>query len=485
MDRPEGEIGIVGLGVMGRNLLLNVADHGLPAAGYDVDAAKVQMLLSQSAGRDIRGAGSLAELTGLLRKPRVVMLLVPAGPPVDAVLHDLLPHLEPGDVLIDGGNSHFRDTDRRAKNLAERGFEYLGVGISGGEEGARHGPSIMPGGPPEAYRRVRPILEAIAAKVQGEPCVAYLGPGSAGHYVKMVHNGIEYGLMRLISETYHLMKQGLGLTNDELATVYDQWNRSELNAYLIEITAHIFRKVDEKTGKRLIDVILDEARQKGTGMWTSEDALALQVPVLGIDVAVAMREMSVLKDEREAASRILLILPPKFRGDRKTMLSQLRNALYSAMIITYAQGMAQLRRASEVYGYHLKLEDVAHIWRGGCIIRAALLEAIRRAYHVRPDLLNLLVDRHLAKEVLARQEDLRAVVSSAAELAIPAAGLMVSLAYFDSYRSAWLPDNLTEAQRDYFGAHTYERVDEKGSFHTEWVDSQPAAAALSPVSPML
>jgi 6-phosphogluconate dehydrogenase len=298
----------------------------------------------------------------------------------------------------------------------------------------------------------------------------------------MVHNGIEYGLMRLISETYHLMRQGLGLTNDELAATYDEWNRCELSAYLIEITANIFRKVDEKSGKRLIDVILDEARQKGTGMWTSEDALALQVPVLGIDVAVAMRDMSVLKDQREAASRVLVIPPRTFQGDRQAMLRQIGNALYTAMIITYAQGMAQLRRASEVYGYRLNLEDVARIWRGGCIIRAALLEDIRAAYGARPDLPNLLVDPRLAKEILSRQEDLRAVVRCAADLAVPAPGLMVSLAYFDSYRSAWLPDNLTEAQRDYFGAHTYERLDEKGSFHTEWVDGQETVAAAPPVA---
>lgn len=482
MDKPKCEIGIVGLGVMGRNLLLNVADHGFRAVGYDVDKSKVQTLLSEADSSNVRGAASPEELAGQLRKPRAVMLLVPAGSPVDAAIHDLLPHLEPDDVLIDGGNSHFIDTDRRAKELAKQQIQYLGVGISGGEYGARHGPSIMPGGPLEGYRRVRPILETIAAKVNGDPCVAYLGPGSAGHYVKMLHNGIEYGLMRLIAETYHLMKQGLGLSNDELATVYDQWDRSELNSYLIEITANIFRKVDEATGKHLIDVILDETRQKGTGIWTSEDALALQVPVLSIDVAVAMREMSVLKSEREVASRILVTPSRTFQGDRRAMLAQTRNALYTTMIITYAQGMAQLRRASEVYGYHLNLEDVARIWRGGCIIRSAILDKIRMAYRIRADLPNLLIDRHLADEILVRQDDLRIVVRHAAELAIPVPGLMVSLAYFDSYRSEWLPANLTEAQRDYFGAHTYERVDVKGSFHTQWIDDEHPAAVSSPAS---
>ena len=274
---------------MGRNLLLNVADHGFAAAGYDLDVAKVQALQAEAGARNVQGAGSLAELAGGLQTPRAVMMLVPAGQPVDTVIRDLAPHLGAGDVLIDGGNSHFKDTDRRATELAERGVQYLGVGISGGERGARFGPSIMPGGPLQAYRRVEPMFKAIAAKVRGEPCVAYLGPGSAGHYVKMVHNGIEYGLMRLISEAYHLMKQGLGLDNDQLAEVYQQWNQGELNAYLIEITAHIFRQTDDKSGARLIDVILDEARQKGTGTWTSEDALALHVPSLSIDVAVAMR----------------------------------------------------------------------------------------------------------------------------------------------------------------------------------------------------
>ena len=320
------------------------------------------------------------------------------------------------------------------------------------------------------------MLEAVAAKVRGEPCVAHLGPGSAGHYVKMVHNGIEYGLMRLISETYHLMKQGLGLDNDELAAVYDEWNQGELAAYLLEITADIFRKVDDKSGNRLIDVILDESLQKGTGMWTSEDAMTLHVPVLGIDVAVGMREMSVMKDEREAASRILAIPPRAFQGDRHALLDRLRDALYAAMLITYAQGMAQLRRASDAYGYHLRLEDVARIWRGGCIIRAAMLEDIRAAYRARADLPNLLVDPHLAEMILARQAALRAVVQTLAELAISAPGLMVSLAYFDGYRSAWSPANLTEAQRDYFGAHGYQRVDAPGTFHTHWSEAREVAS---------
>ena len=352
--------------------------------------------------------------------------------------------------------------------VAAKGIRCLGVGISGGEQGARHGPSIMPGGPLEAYERVRAVFEAAAAKAAGEPCVAWLGPGSAGHYVKMVHNGIEYGLMRLIAETYDLMKRGLGLTDDELAATYDSWNQRELNSYLVEITASIFRQADERTGKPLVEMILDETRQKGTGMWTSQDAMELQVPVPTIDLAVTMRHLSTLKSERVAASRVFSRPVRPFQGDRNAFLKQLENALFAAMLMTYAQGMAQLRRAADAYGYHLRLDEVARIWRGGCIIRAALLERIREAFRTRPDLPNLLVDPGVAAEVNSRQDDLRSVVEAAAGRGIPAPGLMVSLAYFDSYRSAWLPANLMEAQRDYFGAHTYQRVDVPGVFHTEW-----------------
>jgi 6-phosphogluconate dehydrogenase len=326
----------------------------------------------------------------------------------------------------------------------------------------------MPGGPREAYERLRPIFEAVAAHVDGIPCVTYLGPGSAGHYVKMVHNGIEYGLMQLIAESYDLMKRGLGLSDDELAGVYAGWNESELNAYLMEITAHIFTFVDEKTRKRLIDVILDEARQKGTGMWASQDAMDIQVPTSVIDAAVAARNLSALKNEREAASRALMIQASHFQGDRAATLAQLKSAMYTAMIITYAQGMAQLLAATKVYDYGLAMEDVARIWRGGCIIRAALLEDIRSVYHAHPDLSNLLNDEHLGQVVLAGQKDLRTVIGLAVNLGLPIPCLMASLAYFDSYRSAWLPANLIQAQRDDFGAHTYERVDAKGVFHTRW-----------------
>ncbi len=468
MAKQNYEIGMVGLGVMGRNLVLNIADHGYSVSGYDKDLSKVQELQTEAGSRAIHAAQSLEEFVSVLSAPRVVMMLVPAGQVVDTVIHELIPKLESGDLIIDAGNSHFKDTDVRAKALAEKGILYMGVGVSGGEEGARHGPSLMPGGPQEAYERVRPILEAVAAHVAGEPCVTYLGPGSAGHYVKMVHNGIEYGLMQVIAESYDLMKRGLGLSDEALSDVYSRWNDGELNAYLIEITSHIFRKVDQRTGKPLLDVILDEASQNGTGMWTSQDAMDIQVPTSVIDAAVAMRNLSALKSERETASETLKVPIPRFEGDQAALLTQLKGAVYASMIITYAQGMAQLRVASQVYDYHLNLEDVARIWRGGCIIRAALLEDIRAAFHANPDLLNLLNDDHLSQAVLSTQDDLRAVVGLAAKLGLPIPGLMASLAYFDGYRSAWLPANLIQAQRDDFGAHTYERVDARGTFHTDW-----------------
>ncbi len=468
LSQQRSEIGMVGLGVMGRNLLLNMADHGFSVAGYDKDAGKVEALRQESKERDVRGAADIKEFVALLRRPRAVMMLVPAGAPVDSVIKDLLPHLQPGDLIIDGGNSYFKDTNLRARTLAGKGLQFLGVGVSGGEEGARHGPSIMPGGPKEAYQRVRPVFEAAAAKAGGDPCVAWLGPGSAGHFVKMVHNGIEYGVMQLIAETYDLMKRGLGLNDDELHNVYKSWNQGELNSYLVEITSHIFGRVDEKTGKRLVDEILDAAKQKGTGMWTSQSAMELQVPIPTIDVAVAMRNLSVLENQRQQAGAVFGQPGRRFKGGRENFLIQLARALYAGMIITYAQGMAVLTAASVAYGYRLDLETVARIWRGGCIIRAALLEDIRAAYRSQAGLPNLLLDGALSAKVKAREDDLRGVVSTAARLGLPALGFMMALGYLDGYRSPWLPANLIQAQRDYFGAHTYERTDAKGTFHTEW-----------------
>jgi 6-phosphogluconate dehydrogenase len=471
MENQKYDIGMVGLGVMGRNLVLNIADHGFSVVGLDKNPKQVQALEKEADGRKVHGVEDIEAFIKYLKKPRAVMMLVPAGPPVDSVIQDLIPHLEPGDLIIDGGNSHFTDTDVRAKALKERELLYMGMGISGGEHGARFGPSMMPGGPKAAYDRVKPILDAAAAKVGGEPCVTYLGSGSAGHYVKMVHNGIEYGVMQLIAESYDLMKRGLGLSDEKLGEIFKGWNEGELRGYLMEITGNIFQETDAETAKYLIDVILDEAKQKGTGMWTSQDAMEIQVPLMTIDVAVAMRNLSALKDEREAASQMFTGPDPTFEGAQTSFISQLRDALYAAMVLTYAQGMNQLYVAAQKYGYEYLLEDVARIWRGGCIIRADLLEIIRSAYQNRPHLSNLLLDENLGEMVEDRQEDLRKVVRTAASLGIPAPGFMTSLAYFDGYRSEWLPANLIQAQRDYFGAHTYERVDEKGVFHTQWTES--------------
>lgn len=467
-EAKQCAIGMVGLGVMGRNLLLNMADHGFSVAGYDVDKEKVESLRTEAKEHHVYAATNINEFIDLLQKPCAIMLLVPAGRAVDSVINELLPHLQAGDLIIDAGNSHFTDTDIRALDLQKKGIQFLGVGVSGGEEGARLGPSIMPGGPKAAYEQVRSILEAVAAKVNGDPCVTYLGAGSVGHYVKMVHNGIEYGIMQLIAESYDLMKRGLGLNNDQLRDVYHAWNDSELNSYLIEITSHIFAKKDAKTGKQLLDEILAVAKQNGTGMWTSQSAMELQVPVPTIDLAVAMRDLSVLVKEREQASALYKRPIPLATVDQKTFLKQLQDALFSAMIIVYAQGMALLTVASAKYSYQLDLEAVARIWRGGCIIRAKLLEDICAAFRLNKNLPNLLLDPNLAQKIMTRQENLRQVLSTACNLGVPTPAFMVTLSYLDAYRSAWLPANLIQAQRDYFGAHSYERIDAKGTFHTEW-----------------
>jgi 6-phosphogluconate dehydrogenase len=468
MTTQHYEMGMIGLGVMGRNLVLNMADHGFPVAGYDKDEAKVKALRQEAGQRDARGAADITEFLALLRRPRAIMMLVPAGAPVDSVIKDLSPQLEMGDLIIDAGNSYFKDTDVRARNLAVKGIQFLGVGVSGGEEGARHGPSIMPGGPKEAYERVRPVLEAASAKVNDDPCVTWLGPGSAGHFVKMVHNGIEYGIMQLTAESYDLMKRGWGMNDDDVHEIYASWNKGELNGYLVEITSHIFSKQDEKTGKRLIDEILNVAQQNGTGLWTSQSAMELQVPSPTIDLAVAMRDMSVFTKEREQASGMYQRAIPRSTGDRAKFLAQLGRALFGAMITIYAQGFALMAVASAKYKYNLDLEAVARIWRGGCIIRAALLEDICAAFRVRRDLPNLLLDPNLARKVMEHQEDLRQVACQAIVSGVPAPAFMVSLGYLDAYRSAWQPANLIQAQRDYFGSHTYERIDAKGTFHTEW-----------------
>jgi len=472
MTEQKCRIGMVGLGVMGRNLLLNMAEHRFLVAGYDKDPQKVALLRTEAAGLPVKPAEDVASFAALLQTPRVVMLLVPAGPIVDNVIRDLLPYLEQGDMIIDAGNSHFTDTDLRENTLEAKGLHFCGMGVSGGEEGARHGPSMMPGGPEQEYQRVRDILEASAAHVGGESCVTYLGPHSAGHYVKMVHNGIEYGIMQLIAEIYDLFSRGLGLTDDELGDLFDKWNQAELNGYLIEITAEIFRKVDEITGKRLVDVVLDAARQLGTGMWTSQDALALHLPTPTIDSAVVIRNLSGLEAERAAISQKFGGQIQRYQGPRNQIIEQARRGLYAAIILTYAQGFAQLAAASKAYAYNLDLSAVARIWRGGCIIRSSLLEPISDAYHRQPALLHLLLDQTLGKAVSERLTDLRSVVQVAAGLSLPVPAFMATLAYIDSLRSTRLPANLIQAQRDYFGAHTYERVDQRGVFHTQWSGDQ-------------
>lgn len=467
-DKNLCEMGIVGLGVMGNNLLLNMADHGFRVAGYDKDLDKVNHLRMLSQKQTIHDTTDIKIFIAVLRRPRAVLLLVPAGPIVDSVIEDLLPNLEAGDLIIDAGNSYYKDTDRRSSYLKAKGFQFMGVGISGGEEGARHGPSIMPGGTKEAYDRIHSILEAISAKVEGVPCVTYLGPGSSGHFVKMVHNGIEYGIMQLIAETYDLMKRGLCLGDEKLRNIYSEWNKSELNSYLIEITSKIFDKIDDTTGKKLINTILDVAKQNGTGMWTTQSAMELQVPVPTIDVAVSQRDLSVFIKERLAISTIYQGPIPNLFINHKGFIDNLSQGLFASILIVFIQGMALLRVASDKYEYHLDLEAIATIWRGGCIIRAAILEDIRIAFHEKSDLSNLMLDANLSQKLMAKQTGLRKTVSQAAALGIPIPGLMSALSYLDAYRSKWLPANLIQAQRDYFGAHRYERNDMQGTFHTEW-----------------
>jgi 6-phosphogluconate dehydrogenase len=464
------DIGIVGLGVMGSNLALNMERNGFRVAGYDLDAAKGRAFVEgPAAGKNVELVSSPDGLMAVLKKPRRVLLMVPAGAPVDSAIAHLKGHLEAGDILIDGGNSFFLDTERRSKALAAEGFNYVGTGVSGGEEGALWGPSIMPGGQVEAWQALAPILKAIAAKADdGEPCVDHMGPGGAGHFVKMVHNGIEYGDMQLIAETYDLLSRGLGMPAAELHEVFAEWNRGELKSYLIEITATVLKKTDADTGKPLVDVILDEAAQKGTGKWTSQNALDIGAPIPTINAAVESRIISALKPQRVAASKVLHGPSPSYTGDKQKLVAAARDALYASKITSYAQGLGLLRLASDEYKYDLKPGEIAKIWRAGCIIRATLLGDIMAAYRRNPALVNLLLDEAFRDAVETRQASWRLVVQTAIGLGIPVLAMSASLAYFDAYRSERLPANLTQAQRDYFGAHTYRRLDKPGVFHTNW-----------------
>jgi 6-phosphogluconate dehydrogenase len=464
------KIGIVGLGVMGHNLALNMERNGFPVAGYDLDAAKTKAFLEgPGAGKNILGVDSPSALMDALEKPRRVLMMVPAGAPVDSAIAHLTPHLEPGDILMDGGNSHFLDTERRNKELETEGFNFIGTGVSGGEEGALWGPAIMPGGQREAWEAVAPVLQAIAAKADdGQPCVDYMGPRGAGHFVKMVHNGIEYGDMQLIAEVYDLLRRGLGLTAGELHEIFSEWNKGELKSYLIEITADILRHVDPETGTPLVNMILDEAQQKGTGKWTSQNALDVGAPIPTINAAVESRILSSLKSQRVAASKILKGPNPVFKGSREKLINAARDALYASKITSYAQGLGMLRLASDEYHYDLQPGTIAKIWRAGCIIRASLLGDIMKAFQRNPRLVNLLIDEAFRTAVESRQESWRYAVQTAIGLGIPVLALSASLAYFDAYRCERLPANLTQAQRDYFGAHTYRRTDREGTFHTEW-----------------
>ena len=468
MTEKKYKIGMVGLGVMGRNLVLNMADQGFAVAGYDKDFEKINELDKEASNKDVQSFDNPKDFITSLDKPKIIMMLVPAGEPVNSVINDITPLLSKNDILIDAGNSHYKDTNLRMEKLARKKINYLGVGISGGSHGARFGPSIMPGGSKEAYGHVRDIFEAASAHIDDEPCVTWLGPGSAGHYVKMVHNGIEYALMQLIAETYDIMQQTLGLSDSQLSMVYKQWNDGPLNSYLIEITSNIFRKIDEKSHKHLVDIILDEAHQKGTGTWSSQSALELQVSIPVIDIAVQMRYLSSEKSLRISESKLLKGPTVVFNGDKNSLIDNLRDALFAGFIISYSQGFSLLESASQAMDYSLDMEKIAAIWRGGCIIRSALLSEIMRAYSENPDLSILLEDTKFSETLIKLQNGLRQVVKTGAESGIPMPGLMSILSYYDSIRSPWLPANLIQAQRDYFGSHQYQRTDIKGTFHTQW-----------------
>jgi 6-phosphogluconate dehydrogenase len=464
------DLALIGLAVMGQNLVLNMDDHGFKVAVFNRTVSKVDDFINGNAkGTKVVGTHSLEELVGVLKKPRRVMLMVKAGQPVDDFVEKLIPHLEEGDITIDGGNSNYQDTMRRTEHLESKGLLYVGTGVSGGEEGARHGPSIMPGGSPEAWPHVKPILQAIAAQVDGVPCCDWVGENGAGHFVKMVHNGIEYGDMQLICESYHLMQEGLGLDYDEMHRIFAKWNEGKLDSYLIEITRDILGFRDED-GEPLAAKILDTAGQKGTGKWTAVSALDMGIPLTLIAEAVLARFLSALKAERVAASRVLTGPVARLQVDRQAFVDDVRDALYASKIVSYTQGYMLMRAAAEEYGWHLNYGGIAQMWRGGCIIRSVFLGKIKDAFDQDPALSNLLLTAYFKGEVDAAQAAWRRVVARAVEIGVPLPAMSSALAFYDGYRHARLPANLLQAQRDYFGAHTYERVDRpRGEFfHTNW-----------------
>ncbi len=461
--------GMIGLGVMGRSLLLNMADHGFAVAGHDKDAGKVDSLNKEGGDLKVKGFLDVKEFIQSLTTPRAIMMLVPAGKPVDSVIAELSPLLDKGDILIDGGNSHFTDTNRRVEELEANGLHFFGMGVSGGEEGARRGPSMMPGGDKDAYTVMKPIFEAIAAKVDGVPCVTYIGPGASGHFVKMVHNGIEYGIMQLLAETYEIMKKGLKLDGDAIGKIFTYWNNGRLQSFLLDITKDIFAFKAPGTDHLLLDDIKDEARAKGTGKWTSQSAMDLQAPIPTVDTAVAMRDLSKYKALRTKAAGIYSKDENQtIEGSVDELLTALEQAFYFTMIISYSQGMQMLSLASAEYKYDLKLDEIAKIWRGGCIIRSKFLENIYGAYGKDKNLEHLLLDSDVAEIVKSTLPGIRKVVSSAVNAGIAIPAYAASLEYFDNFRNERMPSNLTQSQRDYFGAHTYELIGKEGTFHTQW-----------------
>jgi 6-phosphogluconate dehydrogenase len=463
--------GMIGLGVMGRSLLLNMADHGFAVAGHDKDATKVSSLNDEAGDRAAKGFGDVKEFIQSLTTPRAIMMLVPAGKIVDAVIEELTPLLEKGDILIDGGNSHFTDTNRRVEELEAIGLHFFGMGVSGGEEGARRGPSMMPGGDKQAYNVMKPIFEAIAAKVDGAPCVTYIGPGASGHFVKMVHNGIEYGIMQVIAETYEILRKGLKLDNDAIQKIFAQWNAGRLQSFLLDITKDIFAYKAPGTDHLLLDDIKDEAKAKGTGKWTSQVAMDLVTPIPTIDTSVSMRDLSKYKQLREKAST-LYGGDIELAGDKEELLVALEQAFYFTSIITYAQGMHLLSKASEEYKYDLHLGEIAKIWRGGCIIRSEFLNDIYNAYNKDAQLPHLLLDSDVQKLVSETLPGIRKILSGTIAAGVAAPGYASALSYFDAFRSEKMPSNLTQAQRDYFGAHTYELIGKEGTFHTQWTKAE-------------